>query len=274
MGKIKVRKKLRKKQNDNLSSYILIALSVLFIFLMFVSLFGNGKAVFEAESRKDEFKEAKANDTEQFETIGWVRVQGTNIDYPVIKILDENYGRPINGESYAWSTNEGSKIEKKMDISGHNILNLSKNPVMSDEMFIYFEELMNFVYYDFVKENQFIQLHINGEEYIYKIFSVNFLKPFDVNNFARNGHGDKEIKEFLDVLDKGNLYEHDVDVDIEDKFISLYTCTRMFGTDVGSNMVVTGRLLREDEKVELSAIETTEKYKEIADIMKGGEEDE
>ena len=66
-----------------------------------------------------------------------------------------------------------------------NILNLGTNPVMKDDMYVYFEELMNFVYYDFAKENQFIQLNVNGEDYIYKIFSVDFLKVFDVNKFLR-----------------------------------------------------------------------------------------
>ena len=104
--------------------------------------------------------------------------------------------------------------------------------------------------------------------------SINFLKSFDVNNFARNGYGKEETKEFLDVLNKGNLFEHDVDVNTDDKFISIYTCTRFFGTDVSAVFTVTGRLLREDEKIELSSIKKTEKYDEILEIMKGGEEDE
>lgn len=274
MGKIKVRKKLRKNKKDFLLVYGLIGLSILFVFFMIFFLVGNNNSIFKVESRDELFKEAKENDTNQFKTIGWVKVQGTNIDYPVIKILDEEYGHPVGGESYAWSINEGSKVEKKMDISGHNILNLSSNPVKKDEMFIYFEELMNFVYYDFAKENQFIQLHINGEEYIYKIFSINFLKPFDVNSFARNGYENDEINDFLNVLDKGNLYDYDVDANEDDKFISLYTCTKFFGNEMNANFVVTGRLLRDNEKIELSAIEKTEKYDDIVEIMKGGEVDE
>lgn len=274
MGKIKVRKKLRKNKKDKLSIYSLIALSILFVFFMFLSLVGRNNDVFKVESREKSFVQAREKDTEHFETMGWIRVQGTNIDYPVRRILDENYGRPINGESYAWSTNDGTKLDKKIDVSGHNILNLSSNPVMKDEMFIYFEELMNFVYYDFAKENQFIQFHIDGEEYVYQIFSVNFLKPFDVNNFARNGYEKEDMKEFLNVLNKGNLYDHNIDVNEDDKFISLYTCTKFYGKEINSNLVVTGRLLRKGEKIKLSTIEKTEKYDEIADIMKGGEENE
>lgn len=274
MGKIKVRKKLRKNKKDKLSIYSLIALSILFVFFMFLSLVGRNNDVFKVESREKSFVQAREKDTEHFETMGWIRVQGTNIDYPVRRILDENYGRPINGESYAWSTNDGTKLDKKIDVSGHNILNLSSNPVMKDEMFIYFEELMNFVYYDFAKENQFIQLNVNGEDYIYKIFSVNFLKVFDVNRFSRSGNEDEDVAEFLDMLDKGNFYDYDTDVNDDDKIITLHTCTRFYGRDLTLNFSVTGRLLRDGEKIELSDVDKTDKYDEIVQILEGGEEDE
>lgn len=275
MGKIKVKKKLRKKsQVSNFSIYSLIALSVLFVFLIFVSLFSNSDKIFKIEPRAKMVEENKEKDTEEYETVGWVRVQGTNIDYPVINILDENYGQPVNGDSYAWTTFKGDKLTKKVDVSSHNILNLGTNPVMKDEMFIYFEELMNFIYYDFAKENQFIQLNVNGEDYVYKIFSVNFLKTFDVNRFARYDFEEQDINEFIDILDKGDLYEYDVDVNEDDKFISLYTCSRFFGTGASYNFSVTGRLLRDDEVIKLSNLEKTDKYDEIVEIMKGGEEDE
>ena len=241
---------------------------------MFASQVLKDNSVFKVESRTESIIEARKKDTEQFKTVSWLRVQGTNIDYPIINVTDDSYGFPVNNKSYGWSDIEGDKVNKKIDISGHNILNLSSNPIMEDDMFIYFEELMNFVYYDFAKDNQFIQIHIDGKEYIYKIFSINFLKPFDVNNFARNGYGKEETKDFLEVLNKGNLYKYDVDVNADDKFISLYTCTRFFGLDLSSNFTVTGRLLREDEKVELSSIKKTEKYDEILQIMKDGEDDE
>jgi hypothetical protein len=155
-------------------------------------------------------------------------------------------------------------------LNGNGKIIIGDNPSIDAD----FEELMNFVYYDFAKENQFIQLHIDGEEYVYQIFSVNFLKPFDVNNFARNGYEKEDMKEFLNVLNKGNLYDHNIDVNEDDKFISLYTCTKFYGKEINSNLVVTGRLLRKGEKIKLSTIEKTEKYDEIADIMKGGEENE
>ncbi len=276
MGKIKVRKKLTKKKKIKLSetsTYILVAL-VLLVLLFGLLISFSGKEVYKIESRKENVEEHKKNDTDEFNTVGWVRVQGTNIDYPIINIVDEDYGQPVNGESYAWTTYDGSTVEKKIDISSHNILNLGTNPVMKDKMFIYFEELMNFVYYDFAKENQFIQLHINGEDYIYKIFSVNFLKAYDVNRFARLEFGNDELTEFTNLLEKGNLYNHDVDVNKDDKLISLYTCTRFFGGESGYNFSITGRLLRDNEKVELSTIEKTEKYDEIVELMKGGEDDE
>lgn len=277
MVKIKVKKKLRKKKNtgiSNFSIYGLIALSVLFVFLVFFSMVSNDNKKFKVEPRDEMIKEEKKNDTEEYDTVGWIRVQGTNIDYPLINIKDEKFGQPVNGKSYAWTNYDEGDLKAKVDVGSHNILNLGTNPVMKDEMFVYFEELMNFVYYDFAKDNQFIQLNINGEDYIYKIFSVNFLKVFDINKYLRYGPENVDINEFLDMLEKGNYYDYDIDVNKDDKFISLYTCTRFFGKDISMNFSVTGRLLRDDEEVELSTVKKTEKYNEIVQILEGGEEDE
>ena len=98
----------------------------------------------------------------------------------------------------------------------------------------------------------------------------------DISDYYAAGVKDIAVNSsgFVPKLEKGNLYEHDVDVNEDDKFISLYTCTKFFGNDLNSNLVVTGRLLRKGEKVKLSTVEKTEKYDEIVDIMKGGEVNE
>ena len=275
VGKIKVRKKLRKKNKNSKSFvYIFSILLVLFIFLIFMLFDSNNDNKFKIESRYEMFKENKKNDPKEYDTVGWIRVQGTNIDYPVVYIKDDDYGQPVNETSYAWTTLEEGKMEKRIDIASHNILNLGSNPTKKDKMFIYFEELMNFVYYDFAKENQFIQLHIDGKDYVYKIFSVNFLKTFDVNRFAREKYENEDFKEYMEFLSMRNLYDYNVDVNENDKLISLYTCSRFFGSSASYNFSITGRLLRDDEKIELSTIEKTEKYNEILEIMKGGEDDE
>ena len=134
MGKIRVRKKLRKKIKDNstLISYGLIALSVLFIFFMFLIFTGNDNSVFKVEDRTKEVKDSLKNDTDDFKTIGWVKVQGTNIDYPVLKFVSTQYEMPVNDFSYAWTVNDGSKLDKRIDIAGHNILNLSRKPTYQE----------------------------------------------------------------------------------------------------------------------------------------------
>lgn len=263
-----------KLNKDKLAVYSLVILSIVFVFFLFLSFLIDDADMFKIDPKNDEIINLRKDDTNKFETMGWVRVQGTNIDYPIIRVLDYKYGHPINDKSYAWSMNEDSKFHNKIDISGHNVLNLSKNPVSKDEEFIYFEELMNFIYYDFVKENQFIQLSIDGKDYIYKVFSVNFLSLYDINELPRGEYKASEMKDFLEMLNKGNLYDFDVDVNKDDKLISLYTCTRFYGRGNNINFVVTGRLLRDDEKTKLSDVEKTKKYSEIDKIMNGGEKNE
>lgn len=273
MGKIKVRKKLRKKKSSNFSNYVLVALSILFIFLMFVSFFNDSPKKFKLEPRSENVEEIKEKDSAEFETVGWVRVQGTNIDYPVINVLDYEYGHPVGVDSYAWNMNKKVGFQKKIDISGHNIMNLSVNPIKKDESFIYFEELMNYVYPEFVEENQFIQLNIDGKDYLYQVFSVNILGTYEVEGYLDLEKKD-EIRDFLKFLKRSTLYNFDLVVDENDNLLCLYTCTRFYGAGRNVNLAVVAKLVDEDEKAKLVSFEKTERYDYVKDIMNGGVEDE
>lgn len=273
MKRVKVKKKLRKQKNISVFSCGLFILSILFVFLMFVIIFGSESHEFKIESRVAFVNDEKKKDTEQYETTGWIRVQGTNIDYPIINVLDQGYEFPVNDKSYAWLMNDVSKFTNKIDIGGHNILNLSVNPIKKDEDFKYFEELKNFVYPDFVEENQFIQLNIDGKDYLYQVFSVNFLNSYEIY-YHLNEHDKSYVKEYLDVLKKSTLYDFDVEVNEDDDLISLYTCTRFYGITNDINFVVTGKLVDNDKNNDIKKFKTTNKYKEIVKIMEGGEADE
>ena len=45
-----------------------------------------------------------------------------------------------------------------------------------------------------------------------------------------------------------SLYDYDIEVDEKDKLITLVTCTRFFKEQGNVNFIVSGRLLRENEK--------------------------
>ena len=254
---------------------ISVSLTVIIILgIALVSFFFNKKDYFKIEPRNDKIESEKIKDDDNFKTVGWIRVQGTNIDMPVIVVKNEDVEYPAEREKYAWSTNSDGKFYNKMNIMGHNILNLSPIPRKSSKDFNRFEELMAFVYEDFAKENEYIQLTFNDKEYIYKIFSVGFILETDVSLFPKGKNSEKQLANQLRIFNNTSIYDYDVDVNTKDSFISLITCTRFFGRDKYLNFVVTGRLLREDEKIVKYSMKKNSKYKELEKIWDGEYEDE
>ena len=224
---------------------------------------------YPVEDRVDKLKEYAQKDTEDYETIGWIRVQGTNIDFPVVYAPGFNFDGM--NDNFAWNEIKTDKLLNRITISGHNFMNLSANPKMADEDSMRFESLMSFVYLDFVKENKYIQYTVNGENYIYKIYAVSFPEHGDTNVFVEKDFTSKEMKQYIEQSLKDSIFKFNIDVDENDKLISLITCTRMFIDEPNREIRIDARLVRDGEMKRNYSVEKTDKYKEIDEVMKGGE---
>lgn len=229
------------------------------------------KDSYKIDSRVENIKKAKAKDTENYTTIGWVRVQGTKIDTPVIGFHEENSTVPVELGDYVWNFDDSEKFYNKINIMGHNIMNLSSSPLIGKEYFTRFDDLMAFVYYDFAKDNQYIQYTVDGKDYLYKIFSVEFEQTYKLELYHNGTHTKKEIKELIKSYQERSFYKYDVDVNENDKLISLMTCTRFYGTKEYITFMVNARLIRKNEKVKNYPVEEKKEYKEIKKILKGAD---
>lgn len=264
-------KKSRIKARKNMK-IVFSCLSLLIIFLIlltvlcFLKIFDNDKSLFE--SRIDNVLLEKKKDTEEIKTVGWISIQGTNIDYPVV--YAPGYDFSYKTDDFTWTEVDYNKLNNMIYVSGHNILNQSANPKITSKNHRRFEQLMGFTYYDFIKENQYIQYTFNGKDYIYKIFSVYYDETEELALYNNKFYSKKEITKFIEDAKKKNIYDIDVEVNNEDFLLSLVTCTKMFG-DSKENFVVAARLLRDDEATILSKVLKSSKYKEVEKKMKGGE---
>ena len=167
-------KKSKKKKGNRDKTIILIPfLLILIVILVVVCIPGGKKTTYQIKKRVDKVKTTTiVDDGFTYQTVGWLQVQGTNIDYPIIYHEEEaNY--PAYLDHYVWLSNLEAKYQSHMILYGHNIFNLSSKPQLENENFRRFEELMSFVYYDFAKENEHIQFTMDGKDYIYKILYIN-----------------------------------------------------------------------------------------------------
>ena len=274
------KKKKKKENRQNLIKLMagLCILLVIAIILVIIVKF-NENDYYKIEPRAEMVKDIKIDEKIDFHSVGWLRVQGTKLDMPIVYSPSKSEFFPSESDlkSYVWLLNDDSKFHNHMYIMGHNYLNLSSTPKITSDSFYRFEELMAFVYYDFAKKNKYIQLTIDGKDYLYKIFSVGFVKTYKAIEMSDEKDLPKdEMKDYLDLLQEGNIYNYNVDVNENDDIITLATCTRFFGPDSNYEFFVNGRLLRDDEKINNYSVKKNKNYKKIEKKLKGdgGNEDD
>ena len=271
------KKKLTKKQKRKLARLGLACLAFILVISIPIGLImfftNNGAETFKTVDRVKYInkEKKKEKDVNGYGTIGWLRVQGTKIDTPIIKYDSLEDMDKVDKDDFLWNEYKEEKIQKRVNIQGHNILNLSAKPQVGLDYFSRFEELMSFVYLDFAKENQYIQYTVDGKNYLYQIFAVYFDEVYNLDLYNPNEYTDEEVEEFIQRSLDRSLYKYDVEVEKDEKVISLITCTRMYGNDK-KQFIVVGKMIEDNTKVKNYEVKESSNYKEIKNLMKGVDE--
>ena len=271
------RKKNKKGRRPPLLFLSLALIIIVVIILAVIKLLPKKeeKNYYKIQNRTDQVVSTSIEDDGvTYPAVGWLQIQGTDIDYPIV-FNEEANEYPATSDHYVWLSNLEVKFQKHIVLSGHNIFNLSNHPKIKDPLFTRFEELMAFIYYDFAKGNKYIQLTMDGQEYVYKIFSVNLI-PFDDTLFfpREYGYTEKEIYSYAKELKETSLFDYNVKIDKNDNILSLVTCTRFYGQDDRYEFRVLGRLVREGEKLDNYSVKKSNNYQKVENILKGDDNNE
>lgn len=252
-------KKNKKSVRGLIRLAVVLVVLILFVFgmWMLVNYFmdENKPEIYFIDTRNEQ---ALNTHLEDAWTVGWIRVQGTNIDYPIIYETVDAYN---SGQPYTWTYHVPDQDETRMVILGHNVQNVSYDPIITDPTHKDFEQLMSFAKYDFAKDNFYIQISIPGEgEALYKIYAVSFRAYTDDTTDYYKKEDKEELKKYIEEARNKSIYDYDVDVNENDDLIALVTCTRYFGYDGETQFRVDARRVREDEKIVSYDVATTENY--------------
>lgn len=246
-------------------SLILVTICVIIATLVLFDLF---VPFYRVKDRKSEIKKFKADNVSE-EPLGWVRVQGTNIDFPIIYYdAIDDIGNPDN--DMGWSFENNRKLVNRTVIFSHNMRNVSSKPLITEKSHRRFEQLMSFVYYDFVKKNKYIQYTINNHNYLFKIYSVRFQKEenLEIGDISNN-----EKKTYIENASKNSIYDFNVKVSNEDKLLTLVTCTRFF-KNADYSFVIDARKVRKNELVKNYSVKKNHNYVKIQKNIEGDDKDE
>jgi len=246
-------------------SIFLIAVAITFLILILCLIIKKvNEEKYVAEPMTLSF-ESRINELESFDSgdyykFGWLQIQGTNIDLPILG-FNSSYDYETIDYSYGWLSSYFSEGNNRKVLLGHNILNVSSEPMLPDESLENFEELMAFTYEGFAQDNLYIQYTEDGKDEIYVIYAAGF---YDYYYDRAEGLSDEdEISEYISKVRKNSIYDYDVDVDSSDTIITIKTCTRYFGLDEKQQFQLDARKLRDDEEILKYQVKANKNFKEL-----------
>ena len=165
------------------------------------------------------------------ETVGWIKVNNTNVNYSILKHTDNEYYLKHdfnkNYNIYGWVF---ADYRDDFEYFGNNTIVYAHN--MTDRsMFGSLVWCLRESWYT-NNENQFIKISTPKSNTIWKIFSIYTIKP-EVYYLKTYFESPEEHQIFLNVLKGRSIHNFNEDVTPNDKILTLSTCS-----DDGTKRVV------------------------------------
>ncbi len=164
------------------------------------------------------------------DTVAYIKVNNSKIDYVVVKgkdnkyYLKHNFNKEKNraGWIFADFHNKFDESDKNIVIYGHNMNNGS--------MFGTLKYTMNKEWY-LNEDNYMIDLVTENKIYTYQVFSIYRIDAEDyyINTIFKT---DKEFEKFVKKIKSRSVYKFNVDVTKNDKILTLSSCVGIKGKRV------------------------------------------
>lgn len=171
------------------------------------------------------------------DTAGWIKVEGTKINYPFVKTSDNEY---YLKHSFDKSSNKKGWVflDYRNDIN-----NIGKNTILyahglvNNEMFGSLRRVVKPNWYK-NKNNYILSVVTPHETLKWLVFSSYTIEPesyYITTNFQSN----EEFDEFVNLIKQRSVYDYGVDVTWDDKLLTLSSCY-----DDKKRMVLHAKLIR------------------------------
>ena len=163
------------------------------------------------------------------DTVGWIKINNTSVDYPVVKGSDNDYYlkrsfyKKVNGAGWIYMDyrNDIDNMDKNTIIYGHNMRGSSKL------MFTTLEKYAKKESWYSKKENQIITFNTVNQNMNWQIFSI-YVAESDTNvdNYIKTKFlNDNEYQEFLNSQKSKSIYDFGIEVTSDNNILTLTTCT-------------------------------------------------
>ena len=165
-----------------------------------------------------DFEKLKAINSE---CVGYIKIGGFDIEYPVVQHEDNSYYLTHNFENqynsagwiFADYRNKVDGTDKNLIIYGHNRRDGS--------MFARLRETLNEGWFDTEEKNK-IEFITEQEDSTYEIFSVYKIEPEEY--YIQTGFTNNSFEEFINTIKNRSIEDFGIEVTTEDQILTLSTC--------------------------------------------------
>ena len=208
-----------------------------------------GKDTEEQKKETERMLQVKQLQGQNTDIVGWLEIENTNINYPVLQGADNNYymthnyknEKSKNGSIFLEANYNWNIPSNNLLIYGHNL----GNGMM-------FQELLKYEKKSFYQEHPVIRFTTAEEDTEYEIISVFKSRVYyksEKNVFRYyyfiNNESEEEYNEFVKNAKNASLYPIDATASYGDQLITLSTCS--YYVEDG-RFVVVGRKIEQDSK--------------------------
>ena len=169
--------------------------------------------------------------------VAWLRIPGTNVDYPVVQTDNPDYylNHTFSGKSSVVGT-LFSLADADYAAPGRNIAIYGHHLRSSGEKM--FTSLMRYKNPDFYEDNQTIVLDSLYRHSEYTIFAVVNMKVGDWEPSRTTFSGDAAFMAFVNRAKSESLYDTGVEVGADDHILTLITCDRSYAGKEGRLVIL------------------------------------
>ncbi len=156
------------------------------------------------------------------DTVGWIKVNGTNINYPFVKADDNEYylkhtfDKTSNKKGWVY-LDYRNKIE---NLSRNNIL--YAHGLVNNQMFGSMRKIIKPSWYN-NKNNHIITIATPSGNQRWQVFSTYTIEP-ESYYITTNFQSDEEFNSFINTIKQRSVYDYKVDVTTNDKILTLSSC--------------------------------------------------
>lgn len=154
------------------------------------------------------------------DTIGFIKVMGTNINYPFVQTIDNDYylnrsyDKTYNNAGWIFLDYRNNEFnDKNTIIYGHGRINGTMFGSLKDTLKSSWQNN---------KDNYIIKISTEKENSIWQIFSV--YKIATTSDYLQTTFSDNEFESFISLIKGRSSYNFETNVTNEDKVLTLSTC--------------------------------------------------